>query len=192
MLISKFCLLGVVCPCPGAIYMYKSMKKSECQEIFLKFATNGQSDKAFLLTSKFCPSSGAIYMYKIMKKNVYKIRLHRDLFETCNKWLKWQEVSVDIKFWPQEVVCHCPRDIYMYKTMKNVPWPAGAIYGFEIVKKMQNLSLPKTRCQVSITGLLVLWFNLALQFILAFLWLSLVYFISLPNYLLCKPCSVLF
>ena len=27
----------------------------------------------------------------------YKIRLQRHLFETCNKWKKWQDVSVDIK-----------------------------------------------------------------------------------------------
>ena len=30
-------------------------------------------------------------------KNVYKIRLHRDFFETWSKWPKWKEVSVDIK-----------------------------------------------------------------------------------------------
>ena len=55
----------------------------------LKLATNGRSDKGFLLTSKvcsqgvFCPWPGAIYMYKIIK-NVYKIRFWRDHFETCN------------------------------------------------------------------------------------------------------------
>ena len=47
--------------------------------MFLKLATNGQNDKAFLLTSKFwpqgfvCPCSVAIYIYKIIK-NVYKVR----------------------------------------------------------------------------------------------------------------------
>ena len=51
--------------------------KSEFKEICLKLATNGPSDKGFLLTSKvcpqgfFCPYPGAIYMYKIIK-NVYK------------------------------------------------------------------------------------------------------------------------
>ena len=51
--------------------------KSEFKEICLKLATNGRSDKGFLLTSKvgpqavFCPCPGAIYMYKIIK-NVYK------------------------------------------------------------------------------------------------------------------------
>ena len=33
----------------------------------------------------------AIYMYKIMKK-MYKIRLQRHCYETCNKWTKWQDV----------------------------------------------------------------------------------------------------
>ena len=27
LLTSKLCSLGAVCPCPGAIYMYKNMKK---------------------------------------------------------------------------------------------------------------------------------------------------------------------
>ena len=42
----------------------------------LKLATDDQSDKKFLLTSKLCPwglyapYSGAIYMYLIMKNNV--------------------------------------------------------------------------------------------------------------------------
>ena len=28
---------------------------------------------------------------------MYKIRLQRDFFETCNKWPKWQDVHIDIK-----------------------------------------------------------------------------------------------
>ena len=44
--------------------------------MFLELATNDQSDKMFLLTSKFRPQGvvspcpGAIHMYKIIKKNV--------------------------------------------------------------------------------------------------------------------------
>ena len=74
--------LSPVCPCTGAIYMYKIMKKKQCmksdfKEIFLKLATNDQSDEMFLLTSKFHsqslrPCPGAIYMYKIVKKNCIK------------------------------------------------------------------------------------------------------------------------
>ena len=31
------------------------------------------------------------------EKKRYKIRLQRDFFETCNKWVKWYGLSVDIK-----------------------------------------------------------------------------------------------
>ena len=89
LLTSEFCPQRVVCPYPGAIYMWKNIKKmcikSEFKEICLKLATNGRSDKGFLLTSKvcsqgvLCPCPGAIYMYKIIK-NVYKIRFRRDFF----------------------------------------------------------------------------------------------------------------
>ena len=90
LLISKLCPLGAAFPCPGAIYMYKIMKKncikSDFKEIFFKLATNGRRDKMFLLTSKFRPQGvvspcpRAIYMYKIMKKKMYKIRLQRNFF----------------------------------------------------------------------------------------------------------------
>ena len=63
----------------------------------LELATDDQSDKKFLLTSKLCPLGGGegelyapaprlntcIKSWKIM----YKIRLQRDFFETCNKWV---------------------------------------------------------------------------------------------------------
>ena len=45
--------------------------KSEFKEICLKLATNGRSDKGFLLTSKVCSQgvflSGAIYIYRTFK-----------------------------------------------------------------------------------------------------------------------------
>ena len=85
-------------PLPGAIYIWWNMKKNVyeigLQSIFFKPATNGQSDRGFLLTSKVCPQGvispcpGALYMYKIIK-NVFKIILQRDCFKTCNKWAKW-------------------------------------------------------------------------------------------------------
>ena len=49
-------------------YMYKI--RLQTSKVFLKLATNGQSDKAFLLTSELCPQRvvypcpGAIYMWK--------------------------------------------------------------------------------------------------------------------------------
>ena len=44
-------------------------------------------------------SAPALGLYTCMKswKKLYKIRLQRDFFETCNKWPKWQDVPVDIK-----------------------------------------------------------------------------------------------
>ena len=65
----------------GAIHMYKIIKnvhKIRLQRDVFKLATNGQSEKAFLLISKLCaqrvvcPCPEAIYIYKIIK-NVYKI-----------------------------------------------------------------------------------------------------------------------
>ena len=73
---------GLSAPARGYIHMVKHEKnvyKIGFQSIFFKPATNGQSDKSFLLTSKVCPQGfvcpcpGAIYIYKIIK-NVYKIR----------------------------------------------------------------------------------------------------------------------
>ena len=69
-------------PTRGYIHMVKHEKmyiKSDFKAIFFKPATNGQSDKCCLLTSKVCPQGvvcpcpGAIYIYKVIK-NVYKIR----------------------------------------------------------------------------------------------------------------------
>ena len=57
------------------------MYKIRLQRYFLKLATNGQSDKAFLLTSGFCPQRvacpcpGAIYMWENIKKCVYRIQI---------------------------------------------------------------------------------------------------------------------
>ena len=73
LLTSKLCHLEAVCPLPqGYIHVLNHEKnciKSDFKEISLKLATNGLSDKVFLLTSKFCPlgavcrCAGATYMY---------------------------------------------------------------------------------------------------------------------------------
>ena len=70
---------GLSACAPGLYICIKHEKlciKSDFKDIFLKLATNGQSDKAFLLTSGFCPQRvvcpcpGAIYMY--IWKNIKK------------------------------------------------------------------------------------------------------------------------
>ena len=100
----------------------KNCIKSDFKEISLKLATFGWSDKAFLLTSKFwnlqqmgivirlafsvdikllppgyCLPQPQGYIYVLNHEKIVKIRLQRDMFETCNKWPKWQNVLVDIK-----------------------------------------------------------------------------------------------
>ena len=82
----------------------KTMDFSETVVVYdLKLATDDRSDKKFLLTSKLCPL-GAVcplpwgYIHVLNhEKKLYKIRLQRHCFETCNKWMKWQDISVDIK-----------------------------------------------------------------------------------------------
>ena len=101
--------------------------KSAFKEICLKLATNGRSDKGFLLTSKvcpqgvFCPCTGAMYMYKIIK-NMYKIRFRRDHFKTCNIWAKRKGLSVVIKILSPMDCLPLPGAIYIYmvKQEKNV------------------------------------------------------------------------
>ena len=67
---------GLSAPAPGLYTCIKHEKiciKSDFKDIVLKLATNGQSDKAFLLTSGFCsqrvvcPCPGTIYVWKNIK-----------------------------------------------------------------------------------------------------------------------------
>ena len=73
--------------------------KSDFKEIDFKLATNAESDKAFLFTSKFClqgvvcPCPEAVYC-------------------TCTKSLKNVYTIKEILYFYQEVVCPCPGTIY--------------------------------------------------------------------------------
>ena len=118
-------------PCPGVIYMYKIMKtmyKIRLQRDFFETCSEWLKwqevsvDIKILSPGVVCSWPAAIYNYyalglytciKLWKK-MYKIRLQRDFFFTCNKWLKWQENSVDIKILTPGVVCPWPAAIYNY------------------------------------------------------------------------------
>ena len=73
----------------------KTVDFSETTVVFdLKLAIDDRSDKKLLLTSKLCPLGaichlpwGCIHVLNHEKK-MYKIRLQRDFFETCSKWVK--------------------------------------------------------------------------------------------------------
>ena len=63
--------------------------KSDLKEMFLKLATNGESDKAFLLASNFCLPLCRGYMHvEKHKKMCIKSRVQRNVFETYTKWAK--------------------------------------------------------------------------------------------------------
>ena len=117
LLTLKLCPLGAVCPCPGAIYMYK------IKEIFFKTCNKWPKCQDVPFDIKIsslgvvspCPGATCIKSWK----KLYKIRLQRDFFEICSKWLKWQEVSVDIKILSPGVVCPWPAAIYIYLIMKR-------------------------------------------------------------------------
>ena len=123
--------------------MYKIIKnvyKIRLKEIFLKLATNEQSDKVFLFTSKFCPQGvvcpcpGDIYICKIINeaKGIFLELVQND------------ENNKSFKMLPELVPSGC------------MPMPWGYIYMYEIVKKCK-ISLP-AQDQVSVTGPVVLWF----------------------------------
>ena len=79
-------------------FVWEKVKQWIFQKLLLsmimKLATDDRSDKKFLLTSKLCPLGavcplprGYISVLNYEKK-MDKIRLQRDFFETCNKWVK--------------------------------------------------------------------------------------------------------
>ena len=96
----------------------KNVYKSEFKEICLKLATNGRSDKDFLLTSKvcpqgvFCPCPRAICMYKLIK-NMYKIRFQEIIFKLATYGQRGKAFLLSSKFCPQWIVCPFP-GLYTY------------------------------------------------------------------------------
>ena len=103
---QNFVPWGLSAPAPGlytCIKSWKKLYKIRLQRyLFWNFQQMNELTRHICCHQNFvplgdiCPCPGAIYMYKIMKK-LYKIRLQRGFFETCNKWPKWQDVPVDIK-----------------------------------------------------------------------------------------------
>ena len=59
----------------------------------LKLATGDRSEKKFLSTSKLCPLRAVCprprgNIHALNHEKMHKIRLQRNFFETCNKWIK--------------------------------------------------------------------------------------------------------
>ena len=129
LLTSILCLLRAVCPLPrGYIHVLNREKKIVLNQTRKRFLWNlqqmGKVIRPFCWHQTFAPwglSAPAPGLYTCFKswKKWYKIRLQRDVFETCNKWPKIQHVPVDKKNLSQGVISPCPGAIYMYKIMKK-------------------------------------------------------------------------
>ena len=123
LLTSKLCPLGAVCPLPrGYIYVLNHEKTSK--RFLWNLQQMGKVIRSFCWHQSFVPwglSIPAPGLYTCIKswKKLFKIRLQRHFFETCNKWMKWQDISVEIKLCPLGAVCPCPGAIYMYRIMKK-------------------------------------------------------------------------
>ena len=106
LLTSKLCPLGAVCPLPRG-YMHVLNHEKKCINLTSKrFLWNlqqmGKAIRPFCWHQNFVPwglSTPAPWLYTCIKsyKKLYKIRLQRHFFRTCNKWMEWQDISVDIK-----------------------------------------------------------------------------------------------
>ena len=111
---------GSLPPAPGLYTCIKSWKKncikSDCRHLFetCNKWTKWQDISVDIKT----PSPGGclplpwgyIHVLNHFFFFLYKIRLWKDFFETCNKWMKWQDVSVNIKtlsLWG----CHIKADL---------------------------------------------------------------------------------
>ena len=86
---------------PGLYTCIKSLKmciKSDFEEIILKLCNTWAKRKGLSVVIKIlspmcclplCCYSPGLYTCAKTWKNMYKIRLQRDCFKTCNKWAKW-------------------------------------------------------------------------------------------------------
>ena len=125
----------------------------------------------------YAPALGLYTCIKSWKK-MYKIRLQRDFFETCNKWVKWWCLSVDIQILSHGGCLPLPRGyihvlnhktnciksdfkgIFFKTCIKWMKWQdisvdiktlspggclpcPGAIYMYKIMKKMHKIGLQR-------------------------------------------------
>ena len=65
------------------------------------------------------PSAPGLYTYIKSWKKMYKIRLRRDFLKLAINDRSDKVFLLTSKFYPQGVVNHCPRAIYMYKIVKK-------------------------------------------------------------------------
>ena len=92
---------GLSVPAPGlytCIKSWQKLYKIDFKDRFWNLQQMNEVTRHFCWHQTFVPwglSAIALVLYTCIK--LYKVRLQRDIFETCNKWRKWQDVPVNIK-----------------------------------------------------------------------------------------------
>ena len=129
LLTSTVCPQGVFCPFPGAVYMYKIIKKvykirfrrdhfetcnicaeRKCLSVVIK-----------ILSPVDClPLPGAIYTWWNMKKMYIKLDFKAVFFKPATNGQNDKGFPLTSKVCPQGLVCPSRGAIYMYKIIKNV------------------------------------------------------------------------
>ena len=135
LLTSGFCPQRVVCPCPGAIYMWKNIKNMCINQNSKTFVWNLQQMveviRAFCWHQKFVPkgfSALAPGLYTCIKS--LKVCIKSDCEEIILKLATYGQREkaflLSSKFCPQGVVCPCPGATCVYtciKAFKYIPGP---------------------------------------------------------------------
>ena len=81
---QNFVPKGLSSPAPGLYTIWKMCIKSDFEFMYL------------VVSLVVLRAGCGIWLYQFLII-AYLFTFQIDVFETCNKWLKWQEVSVDIK-----------------------------------------------------------------------------------------------
>ena len=124
---QNFVPWGLYAPALGLYTCIKSWKKM--YKIRLQFLWNLQQMGKVIMP--FCwhpnfvpwglsaPARGYIHVLN-HKTDCIKSDFEGIFFKTCIKWMKWQDISVDIKTLSPGGCLPLPRAIYMYKIMKKI------------------------------------------------------------------------
>ena len=118
---------GVVCPCPGAIYIYKIIKNVyKIRFLFLNLQWMGKVIRAFCWHQKFVPKrlyALAPGLYTCIKslKMCIKLDFEEIILKLATYGQREKAFLLSSKFCPKYVVCPCPGlYIHVEKHAKNV------------------------------------------------------------------------
>ena len=117
----------------------KTHKNIRLQRIFLKLATNGQSDKEFLLTSKICPCPGVIYIQVAQRATI------AHLSPMCQGQISFQKIQTH----PSFNACSCYMKVSKRSNQKQQRKSGNTI--FPIIRSI-GVFLRRSRAANSVVG----------------------------------------